>query len=261
MKKYRFYPLIALFLTIQARAVEIAIVLDDMGNQKRQELAFNLPHQVAFSILPHTHYAQKFAQKAHQQQREVLLHMPMEALSGKALGPGAITANMHAAEVQSTLQRAVNSMPEAIGINNHMGSKLTQLSAPMTVTMSFLRRHNLIFIDSRTTRFSKAARIAEKHGVRHLSRQVFLDHHDTDIKQQFSLLLQIAKKSGKGLAIAHPYPRTLQFLQQQLPTLAAKGVKLVKVSDLLLSPQIKPIPLNTQQHNKKAANQTTLHGE
>ena len=79
-------------------------------------------------------------------------------------------------EINDTLQQALLSVPDAIGMNNHMGSRLTQLTLPMSATMSFLGNHDMFFIDSRTTKFSKAQRIASQMGVPNMHRHVFLDH-------------------------------------------------------------------------------------
>lgn len=227
--------LIVCCLVCSVQAQQIAIVLDDMGNHQREAAAFTLPTQVAFSILPHTEHSTPFALRAGKQQRTVLLHMPMESLNGKALGPGGLTADMPPQRILATLRQALNTVPNALGINNHMGSKLTQLTLPMRTTMAFLREQQMLFIDSRTTRYSKAARIASEQGVPVLTRQVFLDHDQQQvaIAKQFARLLMLAKRDGQALAIAHPHPPTLAFLQQQLPLLPKLGIRLVNVQSLL----------------------------
>ena len=65
-----------------ATAENIAIIIDDMANAKRDAKAFSLPVEVAFSILPHTSHSTAFSQRAAAQQRDVILHIPMESLAG-----------------------------------------------------------------------------------------------------------------------------------------------------------------------------------
>jgi hypothetical protein len=225
---------------ISIRAAEIALIIDDMGNTSRDADAFVLPTQVAFSILPLTHLSEKFSRKAAQQHREVMLHIPMESLAGNSLGPGAITSAMSRQAIRQTLLQALASVPDAIGVNNHMGSKLTQLSSPMTVTMEFLTEHHLFFVDSRTTRYSKAERIAKVNGVKSLRRHVFLDHEPTQaqIDYQFQRLLRLAKKYGFAVGIAHPYPQTVAYLQEALKNIEENGVQLTTVSDLMHLQQV-----------------------
>lgn len=216
-------------------AAEIALIIDDMGNTKRDALAFELPSEVAFSILPMTHLSERFSRQAAKQRREVMLHIPMESLGGNALGPGALTADMSQTMLQRTLTQALATVPDAIGVNNHMGSKLTQLTYPMHATMDFLNKNQLFFVDSRTTRYSKAERIARDNGVLSIKRNVFLDHDRSmeQIDAQFKRLIRLSKKYGFAVGIGHPYPETIEYLKQALLDVKSNGVQLSPISDLL----------------------------
>jgi uncharacterized protein len=227
--------LLICLLSLPAGAGNIALIIDDMGYRKQDIDAFVLPEQVTFAILPHTPYSTAYAKKAANQNREVMLHMPMEALAGNKLGPGALTAAMDNQAIQAKLNAALTSVPHAIGLNNHMGSKLTQLTLPMQATMDFLRQQQLFFIDSRTTRYSKANKIATRFGVPNTHRQVFLDHFQNKkhMQGQFDRLIRIARKYHNAIGIAHPYPETLSFLQQHLPKLQEMGIRLIPVSVLM----------------------------
>ncbi|WJG10037.1 divergent polysaccharide deacetylase family protein [Aliiglaciecola sp. LCG003] len=245
-----------LLISSSAISAEIALIIDDMGNTHKDGAAFELPIEVAFSILPMTHLSEKYSRRASSQQREVMLHMPMESLAGKALGAGALTANMSGELMRQTLTEALQSVPGAIGLNNHMGSKLTQLSQPMNVTMSFLTEHHLFFVDSRTTRFSKAERIARENGVQSLKRNVFLDH-DRRIEQidaQFKRLVRLSKKYGFAVGIAHPYPQTVEYLKQALKNLEQQGVQLSRVSQLL---ELQHIALQKTDNHPEQSDTTT----
>ncbi|MDP2714901.1 divergent polysaccharide deacetylase family protein [Rheinheimera sp.] len=215
--------------------VRIAIIIDDIGYQKADLQLVDLPFPLTYAVLPHTPYGQRAARQAFQQQKDVMLHMPMEASNGKALGPGALTANMTKQQVQQTLQAALADIPYAIGINNHMGSFYTEQELPMAWTMEYLSKRQLFFVDSLTTSRSKAGKYARQFGVTNLSRHVFLDNEQTEtaIGKQFDLLLRIARKRQTAIAIAHPYPETYRFLRQQLPKLQKQGVLLVGISELL----------------------------
>ena len=218
-----------------ASAAEIALIIDDIGNNAQDIDAFVLPSEVTFAILPHTPYSISFSQLAEQQQREVMLHIPMESLSGKALGPGALTSAMLPADIKAHLAAAHKSVPNAIAINNHMGSKLTQLTLPMTATMEYLHDKGMYFVDSRTTRYSRAEHIAKQIGVPNLHRHVFLDHfpEPRHIAMQFKRLRNLANKHGRAVGIAHPYPQTLRFLKTKLPQLKKQGFRLVTLSEVM----------------------------
>ncbi|MFA3791835.1 divergent polysaccharide deacetylase family protein [Aliiglaciecola sp. SL4] len=233
-------------------AGEIALIIDDMGNTERDAAAFLLPKEVAFSILPLTHLSEKYSHKAAIQNRDVMLHIPMESLAGKRLGPGALTAEMSAESIRQTLQQALATVPDAIGVNNHMGSKLTQLTVPMKVTMEFLAQHQLFFVDSRTTRYSKAFKIAQQNGVLSARRNVFLDNDEQpkEIDVQFQRLIQLSRKYGYAVGIAHPYPQTIAYLEKKLPSLDEQDVQLVTISEFLHTQQLavnQPVNVAPQQ--------------
>jgi polysaccharide deacetylase 2 family uncharacterized protein YibQ len=223
-------------LNVQANPAEIAIIIDDMGNKNEDALAFALPAQVTFAILPNKPLSRIFSERAKTQSREVILHMPMESIAGIKEEQNSLSANMTSVQIRHLLQLALNSVPYASGVNNHMGSKLTQLSQPMAVMMEFLLQRDLYFVDSRTTNLSQAERIARQTGVMAVKRNVFLDHEaDLDhIDWQFKRLIRLAKKHGRAVAIAHPYPQTLEFLHENLALLEAQGISLVKLGDFML---------------------------
>ncbi|XKF03176.1 divergent polysaccharide deacetylase family protein [Pseudoalteromonas mariniglutinosa] len=217
-------------------AKQIAIVIDDIGNHQRDIEILNLPGQITFSILPHTPYSQVFARLATQSNKELLLHVPMQAIdNSKALGPGALTSAMNKEQLQSTLGHALASLPQVKGINNHMGSELTQHTEPMKWTMEVLKKRGLYFLDSRTTNHSQAQHVANLYGVNNISRQVFLDNIVTEqqLSQQIDKLKQKAERYSFAIAIAHPYPETIDFLKRALPELERQGYQLVPLSQLV----------------------------
>ena len=225
------------FLVSPAYADKIAIVIDDIGNNKDDLRAALLPGNISFAVLPYTPYARAFALRAYHQNKQVLLHMPMEAIENIHPGPGVVTVDMTTAQIKLQLVNALDSIPYVAGVNNHMGSKLTQLPIPMQAIMETLASRKLFFIDSRTSEFSVAEQIAGEYGVKSSRRHVFLDNKVNQhyLQQQFNQLLRIAKRDGQAIGIGHPYPETLSFLQQQLPELERKGIELVFVSELTKS--------------------------
>lgn len=216
-------------------AGKIVIIIDDIGYQKSDLKLVELPYPLTYAVLPHTPYGKRSAKQAYQQQKDVMLHMPMEASNGKALGPGGLTQGMSREQVHAALAEALLDIPYAIGVNNHMGSLYTELEQPMDWTMEYLHQRRLFFVDSLTTPHSKARKLAARHNVVTLSRQVFLDNelNDAALQKQFNQLLRIARKHKTAIGIAHPHPETYEFLKKTLPHLAEQHIELVGVSALL----------------------------
>lgn len=224
--------------SMAATMPRIAIIIDDIGPRYLEgKQAVALPGPVTTAFLPQTANTRDLAEAAHASGKEVMLHLPLEATNGKALGPGGITLQMDEAQFLHTLRENIDSVPHARGVNNHMGSLLTRHPGAMTWLMRELgARGNFYFIDSRTHADTVALQMAEEAGIPRAKRDVFLDNvQEADaIAAEFERLVALAKANGRAIAIGHPYPETMAFLADVLPRLERDfGVRLVPASDLL----------------------------
>ncbi len=215
----------------------IAIIIDDMGNNRRLgEEALKLPNGVTLSFLPHTPHAVELAELAHRQGNEIMLHLPMEAQPAQQLGPGGINTQMGEAELIATVEKDLAAVPYIVGVNNHMGSRLTGERNAMSWVMQTLRRRgDLFFVDSRTSARTVAGRLAVENDLPSAGRDVFLDNDRKPalIHKQFAELLATARHRGFAVAIGHPYPETLAVLADELQGLAGQEVQLVAVTRLI----------------------------
>ncbi|MGR5128408.1 divergent polysaccharide deacetylase family protein [Photobacterium swingsii] len=214
-------------------AAKLAIVIDDLGYNTMPAALSTLPSQVSLSILPDTPFDIATAELAYQQQRDVLLHMPMQPQGVAPLEPSTLTQQMSEDTFKQTLRHALLRVPHAVAINNHMGSALTQDVTRMDWVMTVLNEQGLGFLDSRTSVHSVAEKRARTHQLPTLRRHVFLDHFRTQafVTQQLNVAVKRAQRYGYAVAIGHPYPITLTTLQQQLPLLDT-DVELVPLSAL-----------------------------
>jgi polysaccharide deacetylase 2 family uncharacterized protein YibQ len=216
--------------------VKVAIIIDDIGYSYHYGLrAINLPGAITYAIIPHSPKAKFFALEAHKLKKEVMLHAPMSNVHNRPLGQSGLKESMAEGHFKQVLNTSLDSLPNIRGMNNHMGSLLTQKSKPMQWVMEALQKRALYFIDSRTTADSVAWETAQIFNIPSLKRDVFLDHtpENNAIDKQFNELIAIAKRRGYAIAIGHPYPETIRYLQKVLPTLKNQGVELVPASELV----------------------------
>ncbi len=212
------------------------LIIDDMGNGlELGQRALRLPGKVNYAFLPHTPNGPQLARLAHRRGQEVLLHLPMSNLSEQAAGPGKLSPAMDRGQFNAALERNLASIPYVRGVNNHMGSLLTQLHQPMRWLMEGLKRHHLYFIDSRTSPLTVAERTARRQQLPTLRRDVFLDNRleAPAIRRQIERWLELAQDRGLAVAIAHPHPQTLAALEASLPTLDERGIRLALISEIL----------------------------
>ncbi len=215
----------------------VAIIIDDLGYDEKLASKFlALDGIMSFSVLPHSPFQKSIAATIRRSGRDVLLHLPMEPVEYPLINPGAgaLLSSMTPDDLLDQLRRNLDAVPFAVGVNNHMGSKLTQDPAKMRQIFTVLKRRDLFFIDSLTGPGSYCRQAARLLKLRFAQRHVFLDHiQDTNtIRFQIKRLISIAKKHGKAIGIGHPYPATWEALNKELPNIK-KQVKLVRVSELV----------------------------
>lgn len=222
-----------------AQAGKLSIVIDDVGYSPHEEQAvLRMPTAISIAVLPNAPHALVMATRAHHQGREVLIHMPMAPLSKQPLERDTLQPSMSSEEVQRIIRNAVNNVPYAVGMNNHMGSAMTSSLPAMQKVMVALESYQLYFLDSVTIGNSQATRAAAGTGVKVIKRKVFLDDtaNEADIRRQYNRAVELARRNGSAIAIGHPRPATIKVLQQLLPALPA-DIALVKPSSLLSEPQ------------------------
>lgn len=213
----------------------VAIIIDDLGYKLslgRDSAA--LPWPVTLSIIPFTPHAKHLAELAHNANKEVMVHAPMETMTERPWEPGLIQ-EMTEQEFVALGRDMLAAVPYATGLNNHGGSLLTASQDHMNWLMHLLHDQQFFFIDSRTSSDSLAEELARKNGVATESRDIFLDNvrDPQAVMAQLDRLEAIARKHGYAIGIGHPHPETLIALQAGLPAMQERGIVLVPVSTLL----------------------------
>ncbi|MEM9595750.1 MAG: divergent polysaccharide deacetylase family protein [Acidobacteriota bacterium] len=217
-------------------APRVAIVIDDLGRSVKdvRDLgALGVP--LSYAVLPYEARTEAVVAELQRRGDEILCHLPMEPQGGNDPGPGALSTSMSAQQIADATRRAIEAVPGAVGVNNHMGSALVADRDAMSAVLGELARRNLFFVDSRTTADTVAYSLARQLGVPAGERQVFLDNDRevTAIRSQFAELLRQAEARGGALGIAHPYPETLEALAAEIPAARSAGYAFVTASQLL----------------------------
>jgi polysaccharide deacetylase 2 family uncharacterized protein YibQ len=236
-----FFSLVStLMLTTPVYAGKLAIVIDDFGYRPAQEnKVIALPANISVAVLPNAPHAREMATKAHNAGHEVLIHLPMAPLSKQPLEKDTLRPDMGSGEIERIIREAVNDVPYAVGLNNHMGSAMTSSLFGMQKVMQALGQYNLYFLDSMTIGNSQSMRAAAGTNVKVIKRKVFLDdtQNEADIRFQFNRAVELARRNGSAIAIGHPHPSTVRVLQQMVYSLPA-DITLVRPSSLLNEPQV-----------------------
>ena len=234
-----FATLVAMAATSAAeRPPKIAIIIDDLGYQLvAGRRAIELPGPLSYAVLPATPRGRLLAEAANRNGREVLLHLPLEAVAHDGPPePGGITLDMTRDQFRSAFAAALESVPFAIGVSSHRGSLLTRHPGHMDWLMQEIRsRNGLFFIDSYTHHKSVALKIAREAGVVAVKRDVFLDSDRSAaaLAREFARLKMLARENGVAVGIGHPYPETLEFLERELRAMDGEEFELIPISEAL----------------------------
>lgn len=221
--------------------IKVAIVIDDLaGSNEGLEEMMALNRPLTMAIMPKRDTSRKLAELVYRKGFQVFLHIPMEPEAGKAswLGGGAITANMTPEEAAQQVIEDLTDVPHVIGMNNHMGSKITKRKDLMLEILKIAKSRHLIFLDSRTTQDTVIPLLAKELHMPILERSIFLDEINSvnHINNQIRKLAELAKEKGSAIAIGHvgiTGKNTSEALTEMVPWLEEQGIELVFASQLL----------------------------
>ena len=222
----------------------VAFVIDDWGyNERNIDLVFQIERPITISILPNLRYSGDIVEAVREKGKacDIILHLPLESKSNRAVELDTIRGSMERSEILSILEEEIKSIPGLIGVSNHQGSKATEDEKVMGVILSELKKRELFFLDSLTTPDSVCSSIARDIGLRYAHRDVFLDltdqtdleHFESYIRKQIQGLADIAIKKGMAIGVGHNKKITLEVIKDSIPGLEKQGIKIIPLKELV----------------------------
>lgn len=202
----------------QSGAPAVSVIVDDAGdNLELLQDLLSVPIPLTVSILPGTGHDRESAAWAKEHGLEVMVHLPMEpqAFPEKDPGANALLAGMNRKQLVERTSELIERIPYAVGVNNHMGSRLTSKRQTMNVVLNVIAREGMFFIDSRTSPETVAFQVAQQKRIPSAERSLFLDNPDDTegIILRFDELVQMARERGNAVGICHLKPGTIAALQ------------------------------------------------
>ena len=216
----------------------IVLVIDDFGyrNDSISDGFLELPVPITCAVLPGHNQSSRFAKKAINAGKEVIVHMPMQsAIASSGEDEFKLKIGMTSEEIEWRLNEALNEIPEAVGINNHQGSKATTDGKVMAVVASVLKNKNKFFLDSRTSSKTVGENTMRSAGVPTARRHIFLDNDLSieNISKQLDKLVAVAEKKGLAIGIGHVKGNTLKVLEEKIPALIEQGFEFKFLSQVV----------------------------
>lgn len=213
----------------------LAIVIDDAGRDlDSQHIYEQMGIPLTLAVMPDQVHTRDAALSWRAHGLPVILHQPMESVSGIGMEPKVILTSMSDAAIRQMLRDSLSQLPEAIGINNHQGSKATIDARTMDIVMNELHHHGLFFFDSHTNSTTATDKAAKTYGVPYVRNDLFVDNSASvsDICAMIQEGADRAKKKGTYIIIGHCRPHTAEAFRQMVPKLKAQGIEFVYLSSL-----------------------------
>ena len=220
------------------RQKQIFLVIDDAGLDLAEIQQFmEIPVPMTIAVLPHLKETERVCAEIHRHpDKELILHQPMEAYNRNAdTGPGALQNTTRPADVSKILARNLTSVRGAVGMNNHMGSRVTENEALMAEVLRYCRMRGIYFMDSKTAYNSIVPRVAGREHVHLEARDVFLDiQHDREsVRRAWESTVKKARENGYAIAIGHIWSKeTAAAIRDSYESLQNQGYTFHMLSEL-----------------------------
>ena len=214
----------------------LAVVIDDAGlDLESQRIYEEIGVPLTLAVMPNKMYTSEAAAEWSRYGMPVILHQPMEPVSGSGMEEKTILTSMSDEAIRYMLKESLEQIPQAVGINNHQGSRATTDARVMRVVMNELSHRGLFFFDSRTNTTTAADSAAVSYGVPYARNDLFVDNSadEGEIRAMIQEGANRAKASGSYIIIGHCRPHTAAAFRDIVPQLQAQGIEFVYVSSLL----------------------------
>ena len=214
----------------------LAVVIDDAGlDLESQRIYEEIGVPLTLAVMPNKMYTSEAAAEWSRYGMPVILHQPMEPVSGSGMEEKTILTSMSDEAIRYMLKESLEQIPQAVGINNHQGSRATTDARVMRVVMNELSHRGLFFLDSRTNTTTAADSAAASYGVPYARNDLFVDNSadEGEIRAMIQEGANRAKARGSYIIIGHCRPHTAAAFRDIVPQLQAQGIEFVYVSSLL----------------------------
>jgi polysaccharide deacetylase 2 family uncharacterized protein YibQ len=217
----------------------IAVVLTGLGlSDSATEAAINqLPPAVTLSFSPYARGLERWIALARARGHEVMLDLPMEPATfpNEDPGPQGLLVGLSAEENLNRLDWVLSRGSAYVGLAGAMGSRFTASRDSVEPVLRELKERGLIFLDRRTTENSLVTALAEELGLPAAVNNRSVDERQASrvaIDARLAQIERIALTEGFAVAMAQPYPITLDRLAEWSTEITSRGFALAPISAL-----------------------------
>lgn len=218
-------------LATKTNKAKLTIVIDDVTTQYQVNKINSIGYKTTISLMPPTPNHPNSAKIA-QNLPFHMIHFPLEATTFRSEEKNTLHINDSYEKIEKRVAKIRKWYPNAKYTNNHTGSRFTEDEPAMDKLFQALKKHDFIFMDSRTTGKTVGKEMAKKYDMPYIVRNVFLDNEQdfAYIQNQLKKAIKIAKRNGYAIAICHPHSITIKVLKESKHLL--KDLELIYLNQL-----------------------------
>lgn len=217
----------------------IAVVLTGLGLavEPTETAIDRLPAGITLSFSPYSETLDQWIPRARAMGHEVMIDLPMEPASFPLDDPGpqALLTGMEPEDNLRRLRRFLDKGRDYSGVAMHMGSRFVESRDELEPVLRELRARGILFLDNGSSEASVAGQLARELSLPFAANDRTIDEGDANREAINARLIQverIALTDGSAVAMAQPYPVTLDRLANWAASLEARGFALVPLSAL-----------------------------
>jgi len=218
---------------------QIAVVLTGLGlaNEATETAIDRLPSGITLSFSPYAETLDQLIPRARAMGHEVMIDLPMEPASFPLDDPGpqALLTGMSPEQNLQRLRWFLDRGRDFAGVAMHMGSRFVESRDELRPILEELKARGILFLDNGSSDASLAGQLASELSLPFAANDRSIDDGEANREAINARLVQIeriALTDGTAVAMAQPYPVTLDRLANWAASLDARGFALVPVSML-----------------------------
>lgn len=193
-----------------------------------------LPAPVTFALAPYSTDVEKLAERARDENHEVLLQTPMEPFDypDNDPGPQTLLTSLTAEQNVDRLHWLMSRFQGYVGIVSFMGARFTATETALAPVLRETSKRGLIFVDGGASSRSVASQIAGSQNLPFAKTDIVLDAVPTavEIDRALTRLEIMARESGTAVGFATAQPGTIARIAEWAKKVEGKGFVLVPIS-------------------------------
>jgi hypothetical protein len=216
----------------------VAVIVTDLGLARAatEGAIDKLPGSVSLGFSPYAAELEALTTRARAAGHELLLAVPMEPIGYPSNDPGnrALLTAFPAAENIAQLKWLMARFTGYVGVIPSFGSRFLASPGHLAPILGELNARGLLFVDFSPTHDSAAPQIAQQLKLPIVVADQRIDEEPAPdaIDAALAKVEIVAKRDNAAVAVALPYPVTIERLAAWLATLPDKGIVAVPVSAL-----------------------------